>query len=271
MPTRSKAPRQPHHHGSPPKRRHDQHRYHRPTTAARSPPHPRQVGPLVEGSIAPCARAAVRTAHQHSDRPMAPRDGVPRAPLPPSVLLSHSLFATRWTLPFGMDNAAASLARTICLGANTYVERPLALPCSMEARQDACPVAESPRFLQIHRPWLLGPGRYTLTTLRQQLAEEWHGCFYTAEPDHDFESNNYDPIRECFNIIGAMATIDNMEDEGNATAATAPAPAAGANLRISRNKGQADPPPQDDKAAQLAQLHELKAKLDEDRECLDQL
>ena len=32
-----------------------------------------------------------------------------------------------------------------------------------------------------------------------------------------------------------------------------------------------DPPPQDDKAVQLAQLRELKAKLDEDRERLSQL
>ena len=38
-----------------------------------------------------------------------------------------------------------------------------------------------------------------------------------------------------------------------------------------RKDGQADPPPQDDKAVQLAQLRELKAKLDEDHERLSQL
>jgi len=35
-----------------------------------------------------------------------------------------------------------------------------------------------------------------------------------------------------------------------------------------RNDGQVDPPPQEDRAAQLAQLRELKAKLDEDHERL---
>jgi len=34
------------------------------------------------------------------------------------------------------------------------------------------------------------------------------------------------------------------------------------------NDGQVDPPPQEDRTAQLAQLRELEAKLDEDRECL---
>ena len=38
--------------------------------------------------------------------------------------------------------------------------------------------------------------------------------------------------------------------------------------RLPRNNDQVDPPPQEDKAAQLAQLRELKAKLDEDRERL---
>jgi len=66
-----------------------------------------------------------------------------------------------------------------------------------------------------------------------------------------------------------VATIDDTEDDGNAAAALAPA--AEANLRTPGNEGQLDPPPQDDKAAELAQLHELKAKLDEDREHLDQL
>jgi len=55
-----------------------------------------------------------------------------------------------------------------------------------------------------------------------------------------------------------------MED----AAAGARAPVAGEDPRTSGNNGQADPPPQDDKAAQLAQLRDLKAMLDEDQEHL---
>jgi hypothetical protein len=44
------------------------------------------------------------------------------------------------------------------------------------------------------------------------LVEEWCGCFHTAEPDPDSESDSYDPTRECFNVDGAVATIDDMED-----------------------------------------------------------
>jgi len=43
------------------------------------------------------------------------------------------------------------------------------------------------------------------------------------------------------------------------------APMAREDPRTSRNDGQVDRPPQEDKAAQLALLRELKAKLDEDR------
>ena len=103
--------------------------------------------------------------------------------------------------------------------------------------------------------------------LRQQLAEEWHGCFYTTEPDPDSEFNSYDPTSECFNIDGAVATTDDTED----AAVAARAPIVGGDPRTPGNEEQADPPLQDVKAAQLAQLRELKAKLDEDRECLNQL
>ena len=101
--------------------------------------------------------------------------------------------------------------------------------------------------------------------------EEWRGCLYTAtEPDPDSESDRYDPTRECFNIIDrAVATTNDTEDDGNAIAA--PALVGGAKLRTPQNEGQPNPPPQDDKAAQLAQLRELKAKLDEDQERLNQL
>ena len=45
----------------------------------------------------------------------------------------------------------------------------------------------------------------------------------------------------------------------------------GETPRTPGNEGQADPPPQDNKATQLVQLRELKAKLDEDRERHNQL
>jgi len=51
-------------------------------------------------------------------------------------------------------------------------------------------------------------------------------------------------------------------------AASGRAPAAREDPRTPGNDGQVDPPPQEDRAAQLAQLRELKTKLDEDRERL---
>ena len=103
--------------------------------------------------------------------------------------------------------------------------------------------------------------------LRQRLAEEWRGCFYTAEPDPDSESDSYDPTRECFNVDGEVATTDDTQD----AVADGRAPVTRDDPRTPGNDGQVDPPAQDDKAAQLAQLRELKAKLDEDRERLAQL
>ena len=49
------------------------------------------------------------------------------------------------------------------------------------------------------------------------------------------------------------------------------APVAREDPRTPGNDGRVDPPPPEDKAAQLAQLRELRAKLDEDRERLVQL
>ena len=66
-----------------------------------------------------------------------------------------------------------------------------------------------------------------------------------------------------------MATDDDTMDDGNAGAA-ASALVVGGNPRTPRQEGQLDlPSPQDDKATQLAQLRELKAKLDEDRDRLN--
>ena len=97
--------------------------------------------------------------------------------------------------------------------------------------------------------------------------EEGRGCFYAAEPDPDSESDNYDPMRECFNIDGEVATTDDTQD----AAVGGRTPLAREDPRTPRNNGRVDPLPQEDKAAQLAQLWELKAKLDEDRKCLTQL
>jgi len=110
----------------------------------------------------------------------------------------------------------------------------------------------------------LGPGRYTITSLRQRLLEEGRGCFYAAKPDSDSESDSYDPTRECFNIDGEVETTDETQD----AVASGRAPVAREDPRTPGNDGQVDPPPQEDKAAQLAQLRELKAKLDEDHERL---
>ena len=72
------------------------------------------------------------------------------------------------------------------------------------------------------------------------------------------------PTRECFNIDGAVETTDETQD----AVAGGRVPAAREDPRTPGNDGQVDPPPQEDRAAQLAQLRELKAKLDEDRERL---
>jgi len=59
-----------------------------------------------------------------------------------------------------------------------------------------------------------------------------------------------------------VETIDETQD----AVAGGRAPVAREDPRTPRNDGQIDPPPQEDRAAQIAQLQELKAKLDEDRE-----
>ena len=115
--------------------------------------------------------------------------------------------------------------------ASARTEQPLALPCDATMLRETVSLTENLSFLQIRRPRALGPGRYTLTMLRQQLAEEWRGYFYTAlEPDPNSESDSYDPTREWFNVMdGAMALEDDTTDDNdnNTTAAT---PAAGGDL-----------------------------------------
>jgi hypothetical protein len=117
------------------------------------------------------------------------------------------------------------------------MERPLVPPHDAGTRQQAQQVAEQSDF-----PWIcgirrLGPGRYTITSLRQELVEQGRGCFYTAEPDLDSESDSYDPTRECFNIDGAVATTDDTQD----ATTVGRGPAAREDPRTPRNDGQVDP------------------------------
>jgi len=101
-PARLRAPRRPRHHASPPKKRRGQH--HRHPSAS--------------------SRPAVRARQEVTQEPAAPRTGTmdalaqhhttTRGDAPAARLLPHGLFTPRRALPFGLDNAAASLARAIC-------------------------------------------------------------------------------------------------------------------------------------------------------------
>jgi len=202
------------------------------------------------------------TARRHESRTTTTGDSAPYALSPDTTLLPHGLFAMRRALPFGLDNATTSLARTICPNAQTYVERPMVLP-----RDNGAPpqTSELPDFSQVRGLRRLGPGRYTITSLRQRLLEEGRGCFYAAELDSGSQSDSCDPTRECFLINGAVETTDETQD----AIAGGRAPAAREDPRTPGNDGQVDPPAaREDKATQLAQLRELKTKLDEDRERL---
>jgi len=121
------------------------------------------------------------------------------------------------------------------------------LPRDPEARPRA---SEQPDFSQVRGLRRLGPGRYTITSLRQWLLEEGRGCFYAAEPDSGSEFDSYDPTRECFHVDGAVETTDETQD----AVAGGRAPVAREDPRTPGNDGQIDPPPQEDRAAQIAQL-----------------
>ena len=127
VPTRMRAPRRPHHHAFPPKKRRGQH-YHRPSASPRSAVCARQE--TAREPIAPCTTGT--KAQRCEDRTTTGGDA-PRALSPTARLLPHGLFASRRALPFGLHNVAASLARAICPNAQTYVERPMVLPRDPEA------------------------------------------------------------------------------------------------------------------------------------------
>ena len=111
---RLRAPRRSRHDASPPKKRRGQHR-RLPSTSSRPIVRARQEA--TQEPTAPCAGTVGMTAQR---RTTAGGDA-PRALSPTARLLPHGLVAPRRALPFGLDNAAASLARAICPNAQTYV------------------------------------------------------------------------------------------------------------------------------------------------------
>jgi hypothetical protein len=133
-PARLRAPRRPRHHASPPKKRRGQHRHHS-SASSRSPARARRV--VTQEPTTPRTEAVGTTARRHEDRATTMGDDAPRAPSSPTTLLPHGLFTPRRALPLGPDNVAASLARTICPNAQTYVERPMVLPRDARAQQQA--------------------------------------------------------------------------------------------------------------------------------------
>jgi len=243
-PARLKAPRRPHHHAFPPKKRRAQH-HHRPTAAKRSSAHAKRAA--VQESTAPRAEAVDTTARCHEGQATTLGNDAPRVLSSPTTLLPHGLFAPRRAYPFSLDKAAASLTRAICPNAQTYVERSVVLPCDARAQQQ---VAELPDFSQVRGLRRLGPGRYTITSLRQRLAEERCGCFYVVDPDPVSESDSYDPTRECFNIDGEAETTDETQD----AVAGGRAPVAREDPRTPGNNGQVDPPPQEDNVTEPTKL-----------------
>jgi len=138
-PARLRAPRRPRHHASPPKKRHGQH-HHRPSASSRPTVRARQE--VAQEPTASRAETMGMTAQRHEDRTTT-RGDTPRALSPIARLLPHGLFAPRRALPFGFDNAAASLARAICPNAQIYVERPMVLPRDTGVQQRA---SELPDF-----------------------------------------------------------------------------------------------------------------------------
>jgi len=161
-PARWRALRRPRHHASPPNKWHGQH-HHRPSTSSRPAVRARQE--VTQEPTAPRAGTVGITAQRHEDRTTT-GDDAPRALSPTARLLPHGLFAPRRALPFGLDNAAASLARAICPNAQTYMERPMVLPRDPGAQR---PTSELLDFSQVRGLRRLGPGRYTITSLRQRL------------------------------------------------------------------------------------------------------
>ena len=141
-PARLRAPRRPRHHASPPKKRRGQH-HRRPSASSR--PEVRARKEVTQEPTALHAETVGMTAQRYKDHTTTGGDA-PRALSPTASLLPHGLFAPRGAVPFGLDNAVASLARAICPNDQTYVERPMVLPRDPGAQQ---PTSELSDFSQV--------------------------------------------------------------------------------------------------------------------------
>ena len=208
-PARSKVPRQPRHHASPPKKRRGQHRHH-PSATSRSSTRARRA--VVQEPTVPRAEATGTTAQRQDDHTTTLEDGVSRALSPSTALLPHDLFASKGDTPV-WSRQCNDVARQGDMPGRPDVCGATIGPAVR--RQDTAaslPADELPDFSRVRSLRRLGPGRYTITSLRQRLAEEGRGCFYAAEPDPDSESDSYDPTRECFNVDGEVATTDGTQD-----------------------------------------------------------
>jgi len=155
-PVRMRAPRHPRHHASPHKKRRGKHHRH-PSASSRPAVRARQE--VAQEPAAPRTGTMGMPAQHHTTT----RGDAPRALAPTARLLPHGLLTQRRALPFGLDNATTSLARTICPNAQTYVERPMVLPRDFESRP---PTSELPDLSRVRGLRRLGPGRYTITSLR---------------------------------------------------------------------------------------------------------
>ena len=150
-PARTRAPRHPRHHASRPKKRRGLH-HRRPSTSSRPMVHARQQ--VTQEPTAPRAEVVGMTTRHHEDRTTTGGDA-PHTLSPTARLLPHGLVAPRRALSFGLDNAAVSLARTICPNAQTYVENPMVLPRDTGVQQRT---SELPDFSQVRGLRRLGPG-----------------------------------------------------------------------------------------------------------------
>ena len=159
-PARSKALRRPRHHASPPKKRRGQHRHH-PSAASRSSTRARRA--VAQQPAAPRAEATNMMARRRDGPATTLGDDATRVLSTSTTLLPHGLFASRGKHSFSLDNAAVSLARTICPDGQTYVERQMVLLCDAEAQQQVAELLDFSRVRSLRR---LGPGRHTITSLR---------------------------------------------------------------------------------------------------------
>jgi len=179
VPSRSgRATRRPHHNSSLPKRRRDQHHHSCLTTTTWSPPLADRPSDLVEGPLGLRSGVVSKPASRGDDRyTVASSELNSRMTSPPSTLLPHGLFASRCLLPFDLNNTMATSSMMIRPNASAHMEQPLALLCGATMQRETSLSAKNLSFLQIRKPRARRRGQYTLTTLRQQLAEEWRGCF----------------------------------------------------------------------------------------------